>query len=270
MNILSKIFVISLVSLAMSCQNQINKEKEMSENKSMVVAHRGASHYAPENTVVAAKLAWEQNADAVEVDVHLSLDSQVVVMHDYNTERTCGKKFVIKETDSDTLKTLEAGSFKDEKFKGEPVPLLAEIIETVPANKLLFIEIKSEKVIVPILKEQFGNDPKKDQFVFIAFDYETIVDTKKAFPDNKAYWLSSNLKEDANIVLQRVKDDGLDGVDLNKSIITPELIKVAESKGLEVHCWTVNSMKKAKKLNDIGVKGITTNKPDSVLAVVSN
>ncbi|MBT31321.1 MAG: glycerophosphodiester phosphodiesterase [Thalassobius sp.] len=269
MKALSKIVVICLLSLAVSCQNQITQEREMSINKSMVVAHRGASHYAPENTVASAKLAWEQNADAVEVDVHLSLDSQIIVMHDYNTERTCGEKFVIKETATDKLKTLDAGSFKDEKYVGEPVPLLAEIIETIPAGKLLFIEIKSEKNIVPILKEQFGNDPKKDQFVFIAFDYETIVDTKKAFPENKAYWLSSKFKEDANTIMQRVKDDGLDGVDLSQSIVTPEIMQIAESKGLEVHCWTVNSMKKAKELNELGVQGITTNKPDSVLAVLN-
>ena len=257
------ILIACLFGTLMSCQQQSSKEK-----KAMVVAHRGASHYAPENTVAAAKLAWEQNADAVEVDVHLTADNQIAVMHDYNTQRTTGKKFVISETPMDSLRKLEAGSFKSEKYKGEPVPVLKDIVETVPAGKKLFIEIKSDKKIVPVIKETLGDHPKKDQFVFIAFDYETIVAAKKAFPKNEAYWLSSKFKEDLNTVMQRVKSDGLDGVDLNFKIVTPEVMAKAEELGLGVHVWTVNDMEKVKEMQTLGVDGITTNMPDQVLATL--
>lgn len=244
------------------CQNQ---KKETTANKSIVVAHRGASHDAPENTVAAAKLAWEQNADAVEVDVHLSADNEIVVIHDKTTARTTGKDFEIIRTTYDSLKTLEAGSFKAAKYQGEPIPVLNDIVETVPSGKLLLVEIKSDKTIVPVLKKEFENHPKIDQFIFIAFNYETIVEAKKAFPDNEAYWLSSKFKEDSKTVLQRVKNDGLDGVDLQYQMITPELLAAAEALDLSVHVWTVDDLEKAKELQALGVDGITTNKPDKVL-----
>lgn len=248
-----------------SCQSQTEKAEG-----SIVVAHRGASHYAPENTVAAAELAWEQNADAVEVDVHLTSDNQIAVMHDYNTKRTTGKMFKISDTPMDSLRTLEAGGFKAEKYRGEPVPVLSEIVETVPAGKKLFVEIKSDKKIVPVLKQKFGDHPKLDQFVFIAFNYETIVAAKKAFPKNEAYWLSSKFKEDMKTEMQRVKDDGLDGVDLNYKIITPDLMAAAKELELGVHVWTVDDLEKAKELQKMGVIGITTNMPDKVLAALDN
>ncbi len=257
---------LSFFTVLMSCQNQTQEE---SAGKSLVIAHRGASYYAPENTVAAAKLAWQQNADAVEVDVHLSADHQIVVIHDYDTERTAGKKFVISETPMDSLRALEVGSFKAEEYKGEPIPILDEIVETVPEGKTLFVEIKSDEKIVPVLKQAFGEHPKINQFVFIAFDYEVIKEAKKAFPDNQAYWLSSQLEEDLQTVLQRVKEDGLDGVNLNHKIITPAVTDLAEELGLSVYAWTVNDQEKAVDLQRMGVKGITTDMPDQILTALA-
>lgn len=263
-NLSGLVFLLAL-SVITGCQNE--KPAEAVE-RSIVIGHRGASYYAPENTVASANLAWEQNADAVEVDVHLSSDNQIVVIHDKDTERTAGKKFLVSQTSMDTLRTLEAGSFKDEKYRGEPIPLLNDVVETVPEGKKLIVEIKSDKKIVPVLKETFGDHEKIDQFVFIAFNYETIVEAKKSFPSNEAYWLSSKLKEDAKTVLQRVKEDGLDGVNFNYSIITPEVVELANEMGLEVYAWTVNDREKARELQEMGVKGITTDMPDQILSAL--
>lgn len=266
MNHLYSSILLCLIVVA-GCQQE---KEEGSGERSMVVAHRGASHYAPENTVAAAELAWEQNADAVEIDIHMSADSQIVVMHDKDTERTAGEKFVISETTMDSLKTLEVGSFRDEKYRGEPIPVLADIVETLPEGKNLFVEIKSDKKIVPVLQKEFGDHPKVNQFVFIAFDYETIKAAKEAFPANQAYWLSSRLTEDTRTVLQRVKDDGLEGVDLAHKLITPELMAVAEELGLDVHAWTVDDPERARELQSMGVIGITTNIPDKILAALTD
>lgn len=256
------LIVLFFLFTAVSCQDK--------DATSMVIAHRGASHYAPENTVAAAELAWEQGADAVEIDVHLTADDQIVVMHDKDTERTAGEKFILSETLMDSLRMLEVGGFKAEKYTGEPIPLLNDIVKTLPDDKTLFVEIKSEKKIVPVLEEAFGDHSKEDQFVFIAFDYETIKAAKKAFPENGAYWLSSQFKADIRTELQRVKDDGIDGVNLKYSIITPEVMAIAQELGLEVYAWTVDDQGKARELQAIGVKGITTNMPDQILAALSN
>src|SRR5690606_25591938 len=88
------------------------------------IAHRGASYDAPENTVTAAKLAWEQGADAVECDIHLSKDNRIMVIHDKDTKRTCSNKknLSIADSPSTLLRDLDAGSWKDKKYKGEKIP----------------------------------------------------------------------------------------------------------------------------------------------------
>jgi len=106
------------------------------------------------------------------------------------------------------------------------------------------------------------------QLIFIAFSYEAIVDAKEAFPNNKAFWLSSSFKEEAKSVLSKVKNDGLDGVDLNFRMLNKELIDIATAMGLEVHTWTVNDLDKAKELRAMGIKSITTDIPDQVMKVI--
>src|SRR5680860_92273 len=101
--------------------------------QNMFIAHRGASYLAPENTVASAKLAWELGADAVECDIYLTKDNRVMVIHDKDTKRTCsGKKnLTIEDTPSILLRDLDAGIWKNEKYKGEKIPYLSEMIETI-------------------------------------------------------------------------------------------------------------------------------------------
>jgi len=224
-----------------------------------IIGHRGASFLAPENTVASARLAWESGADAVECDIYLSKDNRIMVSHDENTKRTTRKDFSIKNTHSDTLRILDAGSFKDEKYKGEKIPFLEEIIATVPDGKELVIEIKCGSEVIPHLKNIVDN-AKNKKFVFIAFDLQTITDTKKAFPGNSCYWLCSDnelLKKN----LRQVSEAGLDGISLSWNIITREVASEAKKINLELFSWTVDNPDEAKRLISLGVKGITTNRP---------
>lgn len=148
------------------------------------IAHRGASYLAPENTVASANLAWELGADAVEVDVYLAKDNRVMVIHDKDTKRTSsGKKnLVIEDTPSMVLRDLDVGSWKDEKFKGEKIPYLSEIIKTVPEGKQLVVELKSGREVIPHLQRVVEKSGKEDQVIFISFGWKTILETKKRFP----------------------------------------------------------------------------------------
>lgn len=238
------------------------------KEKALVIAHRGASAYAPENTMASAELGWKLGADAVEIDVHLTSDKEIVVIHDHTTTRTSGKNFIVKETSLSTLKNLDVGSWKDAIYKGEPIPTLSEIMELIPEEKKLVVEIKGEISLVPVMKKELAGHKKLDQLIFIAFDYETITSVKEAFPDNKAYWLSSKFSDDMKAILEKVRQDGLDGVDLHHSLIAPELMNIAQELQLEVHCWTVNDPEIAAKLNRLGVNSITTDIPDKILTVV--
>lgn len=226
------------------------------------IAHRGASYLAPENTVAAAKLAWELGADAVEVDIHLSKDNRVMVIHDKDTKRTCnGKKNLeIKKTPSILLRDLDAGIWKDKEFKGERIPYLSEIIKTIPEGKTLVVEIKCGKEAISPLERAIEKSGKGEQIVFISFGWNTIVETQKAFPNNKCYWLSS-LKPGLKKKMDQAAEEGLAGVNLKHSIIDEELVAHAKDKGLEMLSWTVDDPEVAKRLTEIGVTGITTNRP---------
>lgn len=225
-----------------------------------IIGHRGESNLAPENTLASSKLAWSVGADAVETDIYLSKDNRIICSHDANTKRTTGVSLTIKETKSNELRKLDAGSFKDEKYKGEKLPFLSEIIKAVPEGKKLVIEIKCGSEVLPYLKKDIGRYGKNRSFVFIAFDFKTISDTKKVFPGNKCYWLCSNpaLFEKT---LPLVTAAGLDGVSLSYGIINEKVAADVRNLNLELFTWTVDDPTEAKRLTGLGVRGITTNRP---------
>lgn len=229
--------------------------------QNMFIAHRGASYLAPENTVASANLAWELGADAVEVDVYLTKDNRVMVIHDKNTKRTCsGKKTLdIQKTPSVVLRDLDAGSWKGEEFKGEKIPFIEEIIETVPEGKNLVIEIKCGPEVLPALQRAIEKKGKADRIIFIGFDFATMVQTHETFPNNKSYWLSSSKPSDKK--LEELAAAGLTGVNLQYKAIDEELVTAASKQNLEVLAWTVDDPAEAKRLTDIGVKALTTNRP---------
>ena len=228
--------------------------------KTQIIGHRGASFQAPENTVAAASLAWNLGTDAVEIDIHLSGDNKIIVSHDANTKRTTGEDYLIKDTHSEILRNLDAGSLKDEKYRGEKIPFLEEIIQTVPENKELVIEIKCGKEVLPFLKECVDQYGKNKNFVFISFDLATISEAKKLFPEYSCYWLCS----DQNLLeknIKTVKSAGLDGLSLNYNIINKDISAQAKLLDLDLFSWTVDEPLEAKRLIALGVKGITTNRP---------
>ena len=225
------------------------------------IAHRGASFLAPENTLAAAKLAWELGADAVEIDVHRSKDGRVMVCHDYTTKRVAGKNLRIKYANSDELRQLEVGSWKDQKFAGEKMPFVEEVLETLPPGKRLFIEIKCGSKILPALKKALDGSGKASQVVFIAFGWHTIINTKRTFPQNACYWLSENRKK-AERRLDKLANYHLDGLDLDHQLVDAALMRRAKEAGMELLVWTVDDPQEARRLLDLGVLEITTNRPD--------
>ena len=230
--------------------------------QSKIIAHRGASYLAPENTLASVSLAWELGADAVEVDVHLAKDNRVMVIHDKDTKRTCnGKKnLTIAKTPSILLRDQDAGIWKGEEWKGQKIPFLSEVIETIPEGKTLVVEIKCGPEIITALKRIAEDSGKKEQIIFISFGWDTILKIREAFPDNKCYWLSTS-KQGLERKMQEAADVKLTGVNLKHSIIDETVLENAKSLGLDVLTWTVDDPAEAKRLIDLGVSGITTNRP---------
>ena len=225
-----------------------------------IIAHRGASFDAPENTVAAVKLAWEQGADAIETDIHLSKDNRIMCIHDANTKRTTGADYNVKDTGSETLRSLDAGSFKDPGFKGEKIPFLEEIIAAVPKEKGLVIEIKCGREVLPILKKVLDRTGRNKNISIISFDFSVITEAKSIFPGIPCYWLCSNAdlyKKNINLAVAA----GLDGVSLSYGIISDEVSMQLKKLNLKLYTWTVDDADEAKRLVSLGIKGITTNRP---------
>ena len=244
-----------------------------------IIAHRGASHDAPENTLASVQLGWERNADAVEVDVYLSKDGKIVVIHDENTKRTTGHDGLVHKMTWAQLQKLDAGSWKNKKFKGEPIPLLSQLLETIPNGKYLVIEIKcGPEIIQPLagLLKKTNTPPSKT--AIISFSFEVVAAAKKQFPKRPVYYLAG-VKQNktthrwepaVDTLVKKARDAALDGLSLgfkgaaDDSALLGYLRRMRKDTGshkLGFYVWTVNDRRMAKMLTDVGVDGITTDRP---------
>ncbi len=233
-----------------------------------IIAHRGASHLAPENTMASVILGWEKGAD-VEVDVYLTKDNRIVAIHDDSTERTAGVDMKVAETTSDELRKLDVGSFKSPEYAGEQIPFLDDIVQTIPPGRKLYIEIKCGKEVLPFLRELLVHSGKMSQVVIIGFDPEVVAESKVLI-DVPTFWLKGTAKEketeqwiphDPNLA-QVARSRGLDGLDVHYAGVTEEFARAVKASGLKLYVWTVDDPQEALRLVELGVNGITTNRPD--------
>ena len=239
------------------------------DQKTIIVAHRGASHIAPENTVASTKLAFEKGADISEIDVYLSKDNRMIVIHDKTTKKTTGVNLEISETDSAELRKLDAGSWKSSDYAGEKLPFIEEIIAVIPQGKKLFIEIKCGPEIAPYLKKAIDDGGKAKQMEIISGNLEAMVACKKLMPYIPTYWVKATKKDkqpgqyppyDESIITQAV-DSNLTGLDLNYNGLTKDFVEKTHKAGLEMFVWTVNDVSVAQKMIEFSVDGITTDMP---------
>jgi len=227
----------------------------------IIVAHRGASGVAPENTLASFKLAWQQNTDAIEGDFRLTKDGVIVCIHDEDTERVGDKKLIVVESTLEELKTIDVGRYRDVYFSGEFIPTLDEVITTVPDGKKILIEIKCGMEIVPILMEQLQHSGlTPDQVVIIAFDALVIKACKALAPQYQVNWLN-DFEENSDIekIIRVLVEIGADGLSSNNES-SKELVDAVLELELSYHSgWTIDDVALAKKLFDWGAFSLTTN-----------
>lgn len=236
-----------------------------------IIAHRGASFDAPENTLASIRLAWEQNADAVEVDVHLSRDGRVVIIHDADTKRIAGIKKLVRELALSDLQRLDVGKWKAKKWSGERVACLEDGLALIPAGKRMLIEIKSgPDTVTPFRKAVERSGLLPNQVAAIGFELATMKVIKRAMPQIAVYWVQG-FKRDwrrggwapkpADLI-RAATDAGLDGLDLGANgPLTSAFVNKTKAAGLKFYVWTVDSPAKARALEAAGVDGIATNRP---------
>lgn len=242
-----------------------------------IVAHRGYSAKAPENTVAAFSAGWKAGTDACELDLHLTADDKVIICHDKDTKRTTGVMKVIAKTPLDELRTLDAGVWKGEQWKGEKLPTLDESIGSMPeGSQRFFLEIKCGKEVVPALTRELERwRSREKQLAFISFDYEALGAAKKAMPWMKCYFLSGakdKKKQPRSLaqVITMTKSAGLDGLDLGLDWPwSKSMVEQIHAAGLKLYGYTANKPEDIQRLAEAGVDGITTDDPVLAKQLVS-
>ena len=237
-------------------------------SKPLIVAHRGASYDAPENTLPAFELAWKQGADAIEADFLLTKDGQVVCIHDRSTKRFSDQNLVVANSTLKQLKALDVGSWKNEKYVGTRIPTISEVFATVPEGKKIFVEVKCGVEIIPsLVKEIEESKLGCEQIILICFKAEVVKSFKEILPYHKAFWLSGFKKDKKGAwnpsiesVLATIKSCTADGLDSQHSIPN-EFSKAVQDAGYEWHAWTINDVPTAKRLAKRGIYSITTDRP---------
>jgi glycerophosphoryl diester phosphodiesterase len=255
-------FITAILAIVPFCQG----------SRPLVIAHRGFSSIAPENTTAAIELAWEKNIPAAECDIRLTSDNQVVLMHDPDTNRTASIDYVISETDYRQLSLLDVGSFKEPKYANERIPLLADIIDSVPSGRKLLIEIKCGSEVLPYLEKIINQSGKRNRIIIIGFNIDVVTKAKDIMPDIPTYWLVKTQKDKNDEwidhgpkLINKAKDRKLDGLNVHWEGLNKQFVQEAHQAGLKVFTWTIDDVIIAHKVTEMGIDGLTSNKPYSIM-----
>ena len=239
----------------------------------LILAHRGASAQAPENTLAAFKLALEQGAHGFELDAKLSADGEVVVIHDSSVDRTTNGQGRVSQLDLTALRELDAGSFFSDQFTWEKIPTLAEVFETLGKRAIINVELTNYKTPrdglsdkVCELVQRFG---VQDSVLFSSFLPSNLARTRSLLPDTPrgllalggwvGWWARSF---GFNFGDYQALHPGLQDV-------TPQQIARVHRLKRRIHVWTVNAAEDMRCLIGWGVDGIITDDPKLAVDIVS-
>ncbi|MDF2644643.1 MAG: glycerophosphoryl diester phosphodiesterase [Paenibacillus sp.] len=243
----------------------------MTKQPLLVIAHRGAKGEAPENTMAAFRLGLEQGCDAIELDIHLSKDGEIVVIHDDTMHRTTDISSKVNELTLAELKQADAGRWFHEKYAGERVPLLEEVFDLVPANIMINVEVKYSyrRKLEPALVELMRRKNRIHNVVVSSFDHKCLLFLKLLEPEIKIGLLYDFTPGQHN---QLAAGLGTPVYSLHPkhTRIVAEDVREAVAHGLHVFAYTVNDEENMAKLIDYGVSGIITDYPGKLRNLLSH
>ena len=239
----------------------------------VIFAHRGASAHAPENTLAAFELALEQNADAIELDVKLSADGQVIVIHDPTVDRTTGSHARVKDLSLRELRALDAGTFFSEKFQGEKIPTLEEVFEAVGKRTFINVELTNYNTPRDQLVETVCNLIKKcglqERVMFSSFFASNLSKARAYLPEVPRGLLAFGGPLGAwarSFGFAFGNDQALHPY---LKDVTPQQVQRVHRLKRRVHVWTVNAGEDMRRLFHWGVDGIFTDDPPLAVQVRS-
>lgn len=230
----------------------------------LVIAHRGASGHAPENTMAAFLRALAMGAPAIELDVHQTLDHELVVAHDDDLKR-CGRdKRRLKNVHWDDVAKLDVGSWFDKSFAGERLPRLEDVFDILPKTVELHVEIKRGSSVYPGIEERVVDLIHKrnavSRVLVSSFDHAALYSVRSL--DEKVrlgYLMGLTTLQTA---LREMKDIDAESLNLSARQTTARIVKAAHDRGRKVLVYTVNTPAERDRLLKLGVDGIFCNYPE--------
>lgn len=235
-------------------------------SKPLIIAHRGSSTHAPENTLAAFTLAADQGADAIELDVTLSRDGQIVVIHDDTLERTTNGHGRVDQLPYAEIAQYDAGAKFNAKYAGERVPLLSQVFEAVGQRLLINVEIKSTTIKTTGLEAKVIDLIRQhgliERVIVSSFNPLALIKVKRAEPRLACGLLYS---PDEPIYLSRAwlapLIPNLEARHPQANTVTPEVVKQIHARGQKINVWTVLAASEVKALTAAGVDGLIGNDP---------
>lgn len=239
-----------------------------------VIAHRGASASYPENTLSAFRAAMEMKADMVELDVQLTADGEVVVFHDEEISRCTNGRGSIADYPFARLRTLDAGGWFHKKFAGERIPALAEVLALCKGRIAVNIEVKTEAVTDAVsggIEERclkiVDETGMREHVVYSSFDSRAVLHFKQIDQDAPVAVLYEKKQHGSRLPSEIVQSLGADAFNCSRRELSGKWLADLKIRGIPVHIYTVNDEKNMRRLLDLGVNGIFTNRPDLLKSV---
>ena len=243
----------------------------------VVIAHRGASFYAPENTHSAFKMAINMKAEMIELDISITKDGVPVVIHDETVDRTTSETGLVSNFTLAELKELETGAWFNPEYDGEPFPTLEEVLRYTKDKIALNIEIKTEAVtnevkggIVEKSLKLVKDAGVENQVIFSSFDYRVMVHLEKLAPKMPKALLYEKSQSGGLMPSELVKKYNVNAFNCSYTQLSKEWIYDLTSNKIPFFIYTVNDEGLMRGVIRKGATGIFSDKPDALKRVVEN
>lgn len=230
-----------------------------------LIAHRGASAYAPENTLIAFKMAKEQGISWIECDVTLSKDGIPVIFHDKTFKRLANRNNKINQLDYSTIAEFDVGKWFSKKFEGETTPTLEQLLELANEYDIkINLEIKPNgykpKFLVSEIKRLLEKTHFKPKHMLISsFDTKSLLYAQNYLPEVKRGLLMDKWRRNWHYLAEKFE---VSSIHCHYKLCTNTRVEKIKQANYKLYCYTINNKTKAKKLFEKGVDGIFSDYPD--------
>ncbi|MGP4106406.1 glycerophosphodiester phosphodiesterase [Virgibacillus sp. L01] len=264
--LIGTVFLNAFGASAYAMEDTPSKQQEVAN-----VAHRGASAHAPENTMAAFEKAVDMKAGYIEIDVQMTEDEELVVIHDITVNRTTDGRGFVGDLSLEEIQALDAGSWFGKEFANEQIPTFEEVIDAYRGKIGILIELKSpelypgiEEKVADVLIERNMQHPQNEKIIIQSFNHESMQVSKELLP-NVPHGVLAGMTWDG-VTEEQLANFATyaDYFNPNLNIVTDELVTSVHEEGMEIYPYTVRAQKEADKLINLGVDGIITDYPEYV------